>query len=685
MTYQLGVDLGTTYSAAAIGRDGRVEVTTLGTANPVMPSVVLLRADGEVLTGETAVRRGLSEPTRVAREFKRRLGDPTPLVLGGTPYGAEALMAHLLRGIVDTISEREGGRPDRVVLTHPANYGPYKIEQMREVARSAGLDLATTEFLTEPQAAAISYATRNRVEPGEVVAVYDFGGGTLDIALVQRDDSGFRLIGRPEGMERFGGIDIDAAIVAFVDTQLDGAIAALDPNDPAVQAAVARLRDDCRSAKEALSGDTDTSISVSLPGLQTNVRLTRAELEDMVRPRIVETVESLDRAVRSAGLTFDRVSRVLLVGGSSRMPLVGEMIRQRTGRPISVDAHPKFAIALGAAAFGATHATGSTPRVNPTPPPPPAAAPSPGAPTTPPPPARQATPTAPPPPAAAAAQTFTPVTAPVTKSTDTTKLYIAIGALAAVVLAIIGFVVLRGGGDDGTATTATDDTTVETDPPSTDAPTTDAPNPDPTVAPVETAAPVAAPTPLSDTELVPALVDPSDMNPAAGWAITPTDTSGDPGLCGQVNRVQPVATITQTLTRTDPRGNPQFLTNTLESYTDTATANATFQETRSVMRSCGSFVFTNDAGTSFDVSVETFDTTPSSGCQAALDLRFTATFSGTTDIAFTSVRGITVCANNATSVSLDTVGTSVPGEETSEWRVAEGASVTRLLTLRQVP
>ena len=89
MGYQLGIDLGTTYTAAAVARGGRVEVAALGTASPVIPSVVLLRADGEVLVGEVAVRRGQDEPTRVAREFKRRLGDPTPLVLGGTPYGAD--------------------------------------------------------------------------------------------------------------------------------------------------------------------------------------------------------------------------------------------------------------------------------------------------------------------------------------------------------------------------------------------------------------------------------------------------------------------------------------------------------------------------------------------------------------------------------------------------------------------
>jgi molecular chaperone DnaK len=104
MAYSLGIDLGTTYSAAAVARGDRLEIFQLGERAATIPSIVLLRADGEVLTGEAAERRALAEPTRTGREFKRRLGDPTPIILGGTPYGAEALLAHLLRAIVDRVS-----------------------------------------------------------------------------------------------------------------------------------------------------------------------------------------------------------------------------------------------------------------------------------------------------------------------------------------------------------------------------------------------------------------------------------------------------------------------------------------------------------------------------------------------------------------------------------------------------
>ena len=355
MAYSLGIDVGTTYSAAAVSRDASlVEVCTLGTTSQSIPSVVVLREDGEILTGEAAERRAPGEPTRTAREFKRRLGDPVPIIIGSTPYGAEALMAFVIRDIVAAVTAREGSAPDVVVLTHPANYSDYKRDLLAEAARLAGLDLARVRFVTEPQAAAVAYASQRRVEPGEVVAVYDFGGGTFDAAVVRKDEGhGFTLLGRPEGMERLGGIDVDQAVLAHVDQAVAGLVSATDTADPAARTAVVRLREEVRRAKEALSADTDATIAVSLPGLQTEVRLTREELEGMIRPRVTETVEALRRAVTSTGLTMDDVSRVLLVGGSSRIPLVGLLVRELTGRPVAVDAHPKLAIASGAAIIGA--------------------------------------------------------------------------------------------------------------------------------------------------------------------------------------------------------------------------------------------------------------------------------------------------------------------------------------------
>lgn len=350
MSYVIGVDVGTTYTAAAVDANGRKEIFQLGSRAASIPSVVVLRADGEVLTGEAADRRAQTEPARTAREFKRRLGDPVPLLLGGTPYGAEALYAHLLRSVIDQVVQQRGEPPTLVVVTHPASYGPYKLDLLRQSVRQAGIERVA--MLSEPEAAAIHYADQERLEPGAVVAVYDFGGGTFDAAVLRKTADGFELLGEAEGLERLGGIDFDQAVLGLVNTATGGALDRLDHADPAARAAANRLREECRETKETLSSDTEGVIPVLLPSLQTEVRLTREEFEEIVRPRLRETTAALERAVRSAGLKFEDVDRVLLVGGSSRIPLVGALVREATGRPTAIDAHPKHAIALGAAIFG---------------------------------------------------------------------------------------------------------------------------------------------------------------------------------------------------------------------------------------------------------------------------------------------------------------------------------------------
>ncbi|MBN2622369.1 MAG: Hsp70 family protein [Acidimicrobiales bacterium] len=352
MAYYLGIDIGTTYTAAAVWRDGRNEIASLGNRAPTIPSVVLLRDDEAVLTGEAAARRAATEPGRVAREFKRRVGDPTPIIVGGTPYSADALMAKLLRWVVDHVSSVEGGPPAGVAVSHPANWGNYKLDLLRQAISLADLDDVAT--LTEPEAAAIHYASQARVEPGSVIAVYDLGGGTFDAAVLRKTGAGWEILGAPEGIERLGGVDFDEAVFHHVARAIGGALDELDPDDATAQAAVARLRQECIDAKEALSSDSDVSIPIMLPNLQTEVRLTRGEYEQMVRPALADTITAMNRALRSANVTPDQVTAVLLVGGSSRTPLVAELVSTALGRPVAVDAHPKYGVAMGAAITAAT-------------------------------------------------------------------------------------------------------------------------------------------------------------------------------------------------------------------------------------------------------------------------------------------------------------------------------------------
>jgi molecular chaperone DnaK len=362
MGYVLGVDLGTTFTAAAIHRDGRTETAQLADRAPVIPSVLFVGEDEQLLVGEAANRRAAREPDRVARAVKRRFGDSTPLMLGGAPYSADLLTARLLQWVVDRVCQLESARPDRIALTHPANWGGFKLDLLRQAVQHTGFG-EQFECLTvsEPHAAAIWYASRHSVADDQLVGVYDLGGGTFDAAVLRRTPSGFAMLGEPQGIERLGGIDLDDAVFAHVAGVIGLDVDEADPEDVQLGSAVRRLRAECTAAKEALSEDTEVAIEVALPGQHTDVRLTRSELEAMARPQLAETVSALERALRSADVSAEDLDRVLLVGGASRMPLVAEVVTAALGRPIALDAHPKHAVALGAAVTAARPAAEAEP------------------------------------------------------------------------------------------------------------------------------------------------------------------------------------------------------------------------------------------------------------------------------------------------------------------------------------
>jgi len=463
VTYALGVDLGTTYSAAAVARGADAQAVVLGARAAEIPSVVWFAADGSVLVGDEAERQATVDASRVAREFKRRLGDPVPMVVAGVPHPSEELMSLLLRSIIATVIAQQGGPPDRVVLTHPANHSDHKMGLLRAAAAAAGLPVDRVMLLTEPEAAAVAYSRQHRIEVGEVVAIYDFGGGTFDAALVRRTADRFELTGVPEGLERLGGIDIDQAILAKVDSDLGGVLSGADRSQPAVQQALNQVRAECRHAKEALSAQPSALVRVALPSTTVDATVQRADLEAMVRPRIGDSIRALERTVASAGLRIDQVTRILLVGGTSRMPVVGQMVAQATGRPVSLDDHPKLAIAVGAALIGAAVA------------PPPLAAP-PVVPFPPP----QIQPAQIPPAQIPPAQIQPEWTAPalssqprpvnadtaLTSTSRSRNVKIAIGVGAVVALGVVGVVALVGGGSNSKGTLG-DVTTV---PPATSAP-----------------------------------------------------------------------------------------------------------------------------------------------------------------------------------------------------------------------
>jgi actin-like ATPase involved in cell morphogenesis len=353
MSYSIGVDLGTTFTAAAVINSGDPTMLGLGNRAFQVPSVLYLADDGTWLVGEAAERRARIDPDRVVREFKRRIGDPVPVLVAGRPFAAQTLTARLLGWVLERATERQGGPPDTVVLTHPANWSQYKLDLLRQAAAMA--DVSAALLCSEPEAAARHYASRTAVAEGERIVVFDLGGGTFDVCVLSRRDSGFQLLGRPEGVEHLGGIDFDEAVFRHIVGGFRLDLDSLDPTDPGVVVALDRLRRDCVEAKEALSTEIEAVVPFSLGGRQTSVRITRAELEDLIRSALEETIAATGRALRSAGVGSADIGRFVLVGGSSRIPLVAEMLVSAFRCPVAIDTHPKHDVAMGAARTAEQH------------------------------------------------------------------------------------------------------------------------------------------------------------------------------------------------------------------------------------------------------------------------------------------------------------------------------------------
>ncbi len=360
-SYFAAIDLGTSRIAAATARvaaDGSIVTAPfpLGRKSDSVATVVFVGDDGELTFGDAAERRGVTQPDRLIREFKRSVGDEVPLVVGGRSLPAEQLYALTVAEIVRMITEREGSAPDAIALTHPTAWGDHRIELIRTALAQVGID--DVELITEPEAAARHYEAARPLEIGGTLAVYDLGGGTFDCVVLRKEiDGSFDIIGEPVGIDNLGGADFDDAVMRHVIDASGLDVAAVPVDDPDTRLAFSQLRRECVDAKEALSFDSETAIPVLVPPHRASVRLTRSEFEDMITPSIERTVDALDEALESASLEPEQLESILLIGGSSRIPRVTQLLSDRFDRPIAIDADPKAAIALGAArtALVSTH------------------------------------------------------------------------------------------------------------------------------------------------------------------------------------------------------------------------------------------------------------------------------------------------------------------------------------------
>ncbi|WP_156758293.1 Hsp70 family protein [Actinokineospora pegani] len=346
----LSVDLGTSNTVAVLSAHGRPPRVVEVDGSATMPSAVFAEEDGSIVVGRDAERRARLDPSRFEPNPKRRIDEGT-LLLGDTVVPVSEALAAVLKRVADETSRQLGGAaPDEVRLTHPAQWGPVRRNVLLSAARLAGLGSALV-LVPEPVAAAAHFASLGHtLLPGQALAVYDLGAGTFDVAVVAATQSGFAVLDEG-GLPDLGGMDVDQTLLEHVGRQVSHRDPAgwqhlLRPETTADRRARRALQEDVKAGKEALSRHPQTE--VPLPEPFDDVLVTRSELEGLIRPNMLRSVELLAATIRATGLSTDRLSGIYLVGGSSRIPLVAQLIAEQLRVvPTSLD-QPETAVALGA-------------------------------------------------------------------------------------------------------------------------------------------------------------------------------------------------------------------------------------------------------------------------------------------------------------------------------------------------
>ncbi|HYA00276.1 MAG TPA: Hsp70 family protein [Candidatus Binatia bacterium] len=357
ITWRLGIDFGTTYTAAAVADDQRTTVLTLeGDGSQRVRSAVWLDDAGKLIVGEAAINQYWLAPERFEPTPKRLIGQPRVL-LGETAVPVVEMVAAVLRRVVEEATRQHGGEPpSEARLTHPAGWAATRSAVLVEAARLAGLD--KLKLIPEPVAAAAHVSRARRIEVDQHVAVYDFGGGTFDAAVLRRTEDGFEVAGPPGGKDPMGGEDIDRKIIDHLGEGPVGRnpdwAKLMEPPDTRWRQRQADLYAWVRRAKEALS--SEMAFTLMVPGLDQSVQVTRGELEDLIRADVEETVEILRATIVAAGISAEErdLAGIFLVGGSSRMPIVAETVWRRLGRRPDTQDDPKSVVALGGAEWGSS-------------------------------------------------------------------------------------------------------------------------------------------------------------------------------------------------------------------------------------------------------------------------------------------------------------------------------------------
>ncbi len=351
MSKIIGIDLGTTNSCVAVMEGGEPVVIPNAEGNRTTPSVVAFTKTGERLVGQIAKRQAVTNHDRTISSIKRDMGTDRKVKIDNTSYTPQEISAMILQKLKTDAENYLGQKVTQAVITVPAYFSDAQRQATKDAGRIAGLEVL--RIINEPTAAALAYGLEKDVD--QKIMIYDLGGGTFDVSILDIGDGVFEVLAT-SGNNRLGGDDFDERIIKYlVDTFKKEQGIDLSTDSMAMQ----RLKEAAEKAKIELSGVSQTNIN--LPFITADkdsgpkhldITLTRAKFEELIRDLVDSTVGPINQALKDANLTSDKIDKVLLVGGSSRVPLVQETVRKIVNKEPHKGINPDECVAIGAAIQG---------------------------------------------------------------------------------------------------------------------------------------------------------------------------------------------------------------------------------------------------------------------------------------------------------------------------------------------
>jgi len=347
MSKVIGIDLGTTNSCVAVMEGGEAVVIPNPEGNRTTPSVVGFKKDGERITGESAKRQAITNPDRTIMSIKRHMGTNHKETIDGTNYSPQEISAMILQKLKSDAEAYLGSTVTQAVITVPAYFNDSQRQATKDAGKIAGLEVL--RIVNEPTAAALAYGLDDQKE--ETVLVFDLGGGTFDVSILDLGDGTFQVVAT-SGDNNLGGDDFDQVVIDYLAAEFkkDHGID-LSKDKGAVQ----RLKDAAEKAKKELSGVLTSTISLPFITMVDGVpqhlemNLTRAKFEELSANLVERTLTPTRQALSDAGLTANDIDKVILVGGSTRIPAVQEAIKKLIGKEPHKGVNPDEVVALGAA------------------------------------------------------------------------------------------------------------------------------------------------------------------------------------------------------------------------------------------------------------------------------------------------------------------------------------------------